>query len=318
MDKSEKVASTDVYRKITEQVLAAIERGTVPWIRPWDASGVEGALAAHRNVSSGKAYRGINMLLLWMAGRNYRSTFWGTYRQWHQLGGRVRRGEKATRVVFFRETLVEDRETGEPRRVLVLREYAVFNAEQIDCVDQAVFAPPPVPPRSRMSGRSVEIDAWFKRIGSRVKIGGTVACYMPAPDYIAMPRPDQFRSANDWYATLAHEHGHWTGHASRLDRALTGWKASPAYAFEELVAELSSAFTCTRLGIPLEKLQHAAYLASWCAGMRDHRTMIVSAASAAQRATDFLLERAGEPELEQPRGAIWVCCSKSFKLSELS
>jgi antirestriction protein ArdC len=305
----------DAYRSITTRMLAALESGTAPWIRPWDAGADEGTFGEHRNVESGKLYRGINTLLLWMAGNAYRSTFWGTFRQWHRLGGRVRRGEKATYIVFFREMLVDDGSADQPRRVPLLRQYPIFNGDQIDGIDPAIIAPPPIQVRPPLSGRDAEIDAWFKRTGSKVRIGGTRAYYMPSRDVIVMPEPDRFRSANDWYSTLAHEHGHWTGHATRLNRNLVGWKASPSYAFEELVAELCSAFTCAGLGIAIEQLQHAEYVASWCAGMREHKTMIVSAASAAQRATDLLLESVGNPQPRLQQATIWVCCSKRLAVT---
>lgn len=306
-------AVPDIYASITTQVLEAMEKGTIPWVRPWDASPDASVFAQHQNVASGKPYRGINTLLLWMAGRCYRSTIWGTFRQWNALGGRIKKGEKATRIVFFQESLVEDKETSEAKRIMVLREYSVFNAEQVGCIDQAVIASPPLPILS-LPDRDPHLDAWFKRVGAIVRIGGAEAFYMQAHDFIAMPDPGRFRSVHDWYATLAHEHAHWTGHATRLDRLLSGWKASPEYAFEELVAELSSAFTCARLGVALGDLQHAQYVASWCRGMQNHKSMIVSAASAAQRATDFLFQLAGEPENRVRKMSMWVCDRDNIRI----
>lgn len=297
----------DVYDAVTSRILTALERGVAPWIRPWDAKDGGAGPGEHRNIASGRGYRGINTLLLWLAGEAYPSRIWGTFMQWRDRGGHVRRGEKATQIVFYRQVPVADESTGKPARAYVLRHYNVFNAMQVEGINWKALEETPLPHREFV-GRDPALDSWVERTGADVRIGGTKACYVPSRDFIAMPAPARFASSEDWYATLAHELAHWTGNAARLDRSLSGWRASPAYAFEELVAEISSAFTCARLSIHLERLQHAAYIASWCAGMRDHKTMIVSAASAAQRATDYLFNAAGEAVHRQAELPQWRCC----------
>jgi antirestriction protein ArdC len=306
--KADDESRIDVYETVTSRILTALERGVAPWIRPWDARDGGAGPGVHRNVATGRAYRGINTLLLWLAGEPYQSRLWGTFMQWRDRGGHVRRGEKATQIVFYRQLAVADERTGERERVYVLRRYSVFNAMQVEGIDGKALEGPRLQPRTDLVGRDPALDRWVERTGADVRVGGTKACYVPSRDVISMPAPARFSTSDDWYATLAHELAHWTGSPARLDRNLSGWRASPAYAFEELVAEISSAFTCARLSIRLDRLQHAAYIASWCTGMRDHKTMIVSAASAAQRATDYLFNAAGEAVSLPAELPQWGCC----------
>jgi antirestriction protein ArdC len=286
----------DVYQVVTDRILASLEKGVAPWVKPWDASNEGNPMSEHANALTGKAYRGVNTLLLWeSAHRNdFQATRWGTFKQWQSIGGSVRKGSKATHIVFWKDYLKEDAVTGEVTKIPVLRSYCVFNQDQVDHVDASKLAGFKRHTFPSLKDRNAAVEAWFGRIGSTIKFSGARAFYSMTTDSITMPIPDRFRSADDFYSTGAHEHVHWTGAASRLDRKLGGFFGSPQYGFEELVAELGSAFVCARLGVNLDRLQHAEYIGSWSRCLKDRKDAIVKAASLAQKACDFLFERAGE------------------------
>lgn len=270
-----------LYDDVTAEVVRQIEAGADQWRMPWQAIADAGEPV---NALTGNAYRGGNHLVLGMvaASRGW-SGYWATYRQWQQLGAQVRRGEKATHGVKWSQ--VEDKATGERRMVPFT--FTVFSADQVD----GWSAPAPMP---RDTPERIEAAAAFlSSLGADVRHGGNRAAYSPSGDYIVLPEVDQFERISDYYSTSAHEHAHWTGHASRLARDLAGRFGSDSYAAEELVAEMSAAFTCARIGISAApRPDHAAYLSSWLRVLRADSSAIFHAASKAQAATDFLFERA--------------------------
>ena len=272
---------TQLYDDVTAEVVRQIEAGAGKWRMPWQAIADVGEPV---NALTGNAYRGGNHLVLGMvaASRGW-SGHWATYKQWQQLGAQVQRGEKATHGVKWSQ--VEDNLTGERRMVPFT--FTVFAADQVD----GWSAPPPMP---RDTPERIEAaDAFLSNLGADVRHGGNRAAYSPSGDYITLPTTEQFERITDYYATSAHEHAHWTGHPSRLARDLVGRFGSHSYAAEELVAELSAAFSCARLGISAApRPDHAAYVASWLRVLRADSSAIFIAASKAQAATDFLFERA--------------------------
>ena len=270
-----------LYADVTSQVVAQIEAGAGQWRMPWHAIADAGEPV---NALTGNAYRGGNHVVFGMVAvaRGW-SGHWSTYKQWRELGAQVRRGERATRGVKW--SRVEDKRTGEDRMVPFC--FSVFSAEQVDGWEA------PAPVVRDTPERIAAADAFFSAIGADVRHGGNRAAYVPVGDYITLPDLDQFERASDYYATSAHEHGHWTGHGSRLARDLSVRFGTDAYAAEELIAELSSAFTCARLGISATpRPDHAAYLASWLRVLRADSSALFHAASKAQAATDYLAERA--------------------------
>jgi antirestriction protein ArdC len=283
----------DVYRKVTDAIINAIEQGVGNWRMPWHTSN-EFAFSPI-NVTSRKPYRGINALCLWSAAqaKGYGCAEWGTYQQWQERKAQVRKGEKATTVVFWKfandakET--EDGETLTSSRLLFTRGYAVFNAAQVDR-----YRPKPETARP-MSERIVCADAFFKAINADVSHGLNRAYYAPATGHIQMPPFAAFGENVAYYSTLAHEHTHWTSHASRCDRQLGKRFGDMAYAAEELIAELGAAFTCAHLGLSTEPREdHAQYINSWLKVLRADSKAIFTAASKAQQATDWMIARAGE------------------------
>jgi antirestriction protein ArdC len=279
---------------VTAQIIEAIEQGVGNWRLPWHTSGR--FAFSPINVVSKKPYRGINTVCLWAAAqaKGYASGEWGTYQQWQDKGAQVRKGEKATLVVFwkFANQAGESRSDGDApisgSRLLFTKGYSVFNAAQVDGYTPKAEAERP------MLERIEQTDAFFKAIGSDVRHGGNQAFYSPAGDYVQMPPFAAFRDAVSYYSVLAHEHTHWTANAARCNLELGKRFGDGAYAAEELIAELGAAFTCAHLGLSTEPREdHAQYLQSWLRVLKADKRAIFTAASKAQQAADWLTQRTG-------------------------
>ena len=286
---------SDVYRKVTDAIINAIETGNVgTWRMPWHTSGRYAFSPI--NVTSKKPYRGINTLCLWAASqaKGYESGEWGTYKQFQERGAQVRRGEKSTTVVFWKWANTttdtqdsEDTKTGS--RLLFTRGYSVFNAAQVD--GYTPKAEPDVP----MPERVESAEQFFPGIGADLRHGGNRAYYSMDGDYIQMPVFGAFHENVAYYSTLAHEHTHWTAKDNRCDRQLGKRFGDMAYAAEELIAELGAAFTLANLGLSTEPREdHSQYINSWLKVLRADSKAIFTAASRAQHATDWLVARAAD------------------------
>ena len=270
---------TSLYASVTAEVVRQIEAGAGNWRMPWHSIAEAGEPV---NASTHNPYRGGNHLVFGMvaAARGWSGT-WATYKQWQSLGAQVRKGEKSTHGVKW--STVEDKATGD--RKLVPFTFSVFAAEQVDGWEAPAKAERDTPERI------AEAERFFDAIGADVRHGGNRAYYAPVADFIGLPDLEQFDDAPAYYSTRAHESAHWTGHASRLARDLSGRFGDDRYAAEELVAELSSAFTCARLGLSMApRPDHAQYLASWLRVLRADTSALFAAASKAQDATDHLAE----------------------------
>ena len=282
----------DVYARVTDQIINAIEQGVGNWRMPWHTSGKFASSPV--NVTSKKPYRGINTVCLWAAAqaKAYERGEWGTYQQWQERGAQVRKGEKATTVVFwkFANSAAETDDGESPKsgsHLLFTRGYSVFNAAQVEGYTPKVDADAP------MLERIEQAEAFFKAVGATVRHGGNQAFYAPVSDHIQMPPFAAFRESLGYYATLAHEHTHWTANAARCDRQLGKRFGDNAYAAEELVAELGAAFTCAHLGLSTEPREdHAQYIQSWLRVLKADKRAIFTAASKAQQAADWLVQRA--------------------------
>jgi antirestriction protein ArdC len=248
------------------------------------------------NVTSRKPYRGINTVCLWAAAqaKGYERGEWATYQQWQERGAQVRKGEKATTVVFwkFAHDSAESEDGDESHRagssrLLFTRGYSVFNAAQVDG-----YAPK-ADTEATLNERIAHADAFFAAVAAEVRHGGNRAYYSPGTDHIQMPPFGAFVDGVSYYSTLAHEHTHWTASAARCDRELGKRFGDNAYAAEELIAELGAAFTCAHLGLSTEPREdHAQYLASWLKVLKADTRAIFTAASKAQQAADWLTHRA--------------------------
>jgi len=285
----------DIYHQITDRVVTAIEAGAPTFEMPWHHP-----VARLRpvNIASGKPYRGVNIVALWVAqlSRGFRTSLWGTYKQWQAHGVQVRKGEKASLVVFYQEMAreVENAATGEIalRKFAVARASCVFNADQVDG-----YTIPKVPVLADQTEVSEHAEQFVAASGARVVHGAGSAYYHPSTDTIHMPQRALFLGSSTstpteaYYATLFHELTHWSGHESRLNRLFGQRFGEHAYAMEELVAELGAAFLCADLGITLEpRPDHAAYLAYWLTVLRADKRALFTAASRASEAAEFLTQ----------------------------
>ena len=285
----------DIYTRVTGQIISSLEAGVKPWTQPGNASHAAGPVSRPLR-HSGETYSGINVLVLWANAmeRGYAAPIWMTFKQALELGGAVRKGEKGSPVVYAGSLsrTEQDDKTGEDvdRTIPFLKSYTVFNIEQIDGLPAHYYAPAQI--EGNPDARVAEADAFFRATGAEVRHGGNSAYYSPGQDFVQMPDFASFRSAHDYYATLAHECTHWTRHKSRLDRSFDQKRFGDAgYAREELVAELGAAFLCADLGLDLrDRDDHAAYIGHWLSVLREDKRAIFQAAAHAQRACDFLHE----------------------------
>ena len=301
---SEQPEIKDIYQRITDKIIAELEQGTRPWLKPWNAAHLEGRVTMPLR-STGEPYRGINVISLWLtaSAMGYQCSHWFTFRQAKELGGSVRKGEKGSPVAFYSTTTAKDadEETGDEtkqREYGFWKGYTVFNGDQCDGLP-ARFFPKPEPITTTTAERIESAERFFSATGGSVKHGGNRAYYSPLTDHIQLPPFETFRDAESYAATKAHEFVHWTGNAARLDRLSPARFGSEDYAKEELVAELGAAFLCADLGItPEPREDHAAYLATWLKRLKDDKRLIFRAASAAQRAADHLHSYQAKPALE--------------------
>lgn len=283
----------DIYSRITNQIIIALESGIKPWTQPWSAAHAAGDVSRPLR-HNGQAYKGVNVLALWASAmeRRYAAPIWMTFKQAIELGAHVRKGETGSPVVYA-DTLTRteaDEATGEDRTQAIpfLKAYTVFNVEQIEGLPAHFYTQAET--TANPDQRIAEADAFFSATAADVRHGGASAYYVIGEDRIQMPMFESFRDAESYYATLAHETTHWTRHSSRLDRDLGRKRfGDEGYAREELVAELGAAFLCADLRLTLEdRPDHASYIGSWLQVLKDDKRAIFEASAHAQRAVDYL------------------------------
>ncbi|TIT00366.1 MAG: DUF1738 domain-containing protein, partial [Mesorhizobium sp.] len=263
--KSGEPPRASLYTEITDRIIADLERGCVPWVKPWGRA--KASLGLPKNAVTGRSYSGINILILWGAviERGYAGQYWLTFWQALWLGGNVRKGEHGTTIVHADRFIPKDEkerareEEAEPRAVPFLKRFTIFNVAQCDGLPEHLYGQPePLPERAIIP----QAEALIRASGADIRIGGDRAFYMPVRDFIQLPPQPAFLDQINYYRTALHELGHWTGHPTRLARDFSGSFGTKAYAREELVAELTAAFTCSTLGIE-PTVRHADYIASW-------------------------------------------------------
>ncbi|PJE26427.1 Antirestriction protein ArdC [Pseudooceanicola antarcticus] len=283
---------TDIYTKVTDKIIADLEKGELTWLKPWSAGHAEGRITRPMR-HNGLPYSGINVLMLWGAALDagFLSPCWMTFKQARELGAHVTKGEKGNQVVYANTlTKTEEAEDGseEERRIPYMKAYTVFNVEQLEGLPEHYYVQPE--PVIDPVGRMDHAEGFFTATGADIRHGGNRAFYSSASDHVQMPHFEMFRAPEAYYATLAHEVTHWTKHRKRLERDFgrKRW-GDEGYAMEELVAELGAAFLCADLTLtPEPGTDHAAYIQSWLKVLKNNKRAIFSAAAHAQRAADFL------------------------------
>jgi antirestriction protein ArdC len=272
------------YEIVTETIIKQLESGVAPWRKPWRTR-------TPVNLVSKKEYRGINIFLLAFQGHG--SRYWLTYRQALSLGGNVKKGERGSKVVFWKidEYRKQNGTTGEieNHKSVLLRYYTLFNAEQCEEID----SPDPVPEICPIEQCESIVHSMSNAPALEQE---AQACYRPLIDTVGMPARSAFHSSEEYYSTLFHELTHSTGHASRVARdGIMNHNpfGSEDYSKEELVAEMGAAMLCGIAGIESQTLGNsAAYVQSWINRLKSDSRLVVSAAAQAQKAADYILGKA--------------------------
>lgn len=273
-----------VYEMMTDRIIAQLEKGTVPWQKPWN-----GTTGLPKNLQSGKVYRGINLFMLGCSG--FASPYWLTFKQCKAKGGSIKAGSKATPVIFWKFLEKENSETGETDSIPMLRYYQVFNVDQcggIEAPDEEEAETIDFQPIEEAENIVKGFKASPKLTHEEAR-----AYYRPCSDMINMPKAETFRTEEEYYSTLFHEMTHSTGHEARLNRkTITDLCpfGSTNYSKEELIAEMGAAFLCGHAGIENKTIDNsAAYIQHWVRKFKDKPKMVVTAAAQAQKAADFIL-----------------------------
>ena len=292
--------TSELYQQVTDRIIAELKEGVPPWVKPWSGQS-KGLNLTPGNVVSGRPYSGINVLILWATAleKGYPTHGWATFQQANQIGASVRKGEKATQVVFVKH-MVKEEEGQEPKKSTMLKAYPVFNIAQLENVPPHYKEAPPPLDEDVTYDNALQL---MKDCGMKVTHGGNTAAYYHNRDEIVMPPYGSFKTEEDYWGTLWHEATHWTGNKKRLSRAFGKRFGDKAYSFEELVAELGSAFTCARLGIPAT-FRSASYIDHWLKILQDDNRAIFTAASYASQAAHYIEEQAhavqeNTPEVER-------------------
>ena len=296
---------TDIRSNITNRIVEALKSGKIPWRKPW--SEVPDPVRLPTNFSSKRAYSGINVPLLWLTEheRGYPVSYWASFQQWRSMGASVKKGEKATGIVFYRQVKkTVERENGETKveSFPLMRTWSVFNIAQVEGEVVEQFKPKPQSDgiETFPAVERTEFDQLVKATNADIRFGFDKAAYYRLPaDYIVMPDEGRFNTFGDFADTLLHELSHWTEH--RL-----GWSGS--YSEGECRSELASAFLSASLNVPNsgDLTNHAAYIQSWIQALENDPKHIFKASAAASKAADFLLSfvRPVDSAVEEEEAAV--------------
>lgn len=286
---------TDVYQKVTDRIIEKLQFGVVPWQRPWEME-----VGAPANLVSKRPYRGMNIFLLSSLG--FGSPYFLSFKQVKELGGSIRKGEKASLVVFSKWIEAKDDkgnimvdEAGIVRRVPILKYYYVFNVLQCEKIPENKIPKHEVMERTFNPIKQAETIVKVMPKRPAILYEEKRAYYSPINDTVHMPKRELFHSDEELYSTLFHELVHATGHESRLKRSGifdSTFYGDNQYSREELVAEMGAAFLCTMSGIENKTIDNSAnYINSWLQRLKNDRKLVVIAAGSAQKACDFILNR---------------------------
>lgn len=288
----------DLYKEVTDQIVTQIKAGVVPWRKPW-AGETAAPLSLPSNGVTGKYYQGVNIPMLWASTEKnqFPTHQWATFQQWKEKDRFVRKGEKGTMIIYY--DTIEREDDGEIKKIPFIKQSFVFNTAQLQDYAPTVETPVPHPLPERLDGA----EQFIKNTGAAITYdGGTRNYYRPATDSIHIVSDDLWTGSPTQtpteakYATIFHELGHWSGHSSRLNREMGKRFGDKKYAMEELVAELTAAFTCADLAITDgPRRDHADYLANWLEVMEGDPRAIFTASSEASKAHAYLKHFSTQP-----------------------
>jgi antirestriction protein ArdC len=292
MNQKNQTSKNDVYQIVTNKIIEQLEKGCVPWKRPWTAAGLP------QNLITRKPYRGINVMLL--VSCNYSQNFFLSAKQAQELGAKIKEGQKAQIVIYWKREEKKDEQTGEIKVESLLRYYRVYNISQCEGLPEDKL--PHVDMQNQPILNCEEIaEGMHKR--PAIQQVEDAAYYHPIHDYVNMPPMKNFLHSEAYYSTLFHELVHSTGHTSRLNRKdLMQMKPfnSEKYSFEELVAEIGSSFLNSLTGIEQKEFQqNASYIQGWLGRLKNDKRLIVAASTMAQKAVDFILDIRHDAQTEK-------------------
>ena len=297
-----KFEKRDLYAEVTQRFVAALKNGAAPWIKPWS----EGGSTAGRptNAVTSREYSGINVTILWTAARasGFERDRWLTFNQAAEAGGHVTRGQKGTLAILYRDYDVQRKdgtgtavfdESGQPMidTIKLIKGFTLFNVEQCSGLTPEILGGQQEPAEAIEWDPCQKVNEMLARHEIEVKHSGDHAGYDPKGDLIRMPPRQAFVSKHGYYSTLLHETSHWTGHPTRLDRpgiAVARSTELDVYAYEELIAEIGSAFLCAELGVRGE-MRHEGYVLSWIKALENDSKAIFTSSAAAWKARSYLL-----------------------------
>ncbi|MDX2277367.1 MAG: zincin-like metallopeptidase domain-containing protein [Hyphomonadaceae bacterium] len=289
-------ARRDIAAEINAKILADLERGVLPWKKPWDGARAGGPIGLPLRVG-GEPYRGMNVVLLWSAAvdAGFRSRYWLTFAQAIKLGAHVRKGERGELVVYYgttTKTRTDDAGEESEDTFRFLKSYVVFNADQIDGLDAHFYAQPAIASILPLAAH----EAWFAKLEiARITTRDT-ACYIPSRDVIGLPPIEVFNTQEDYSATLDHELVHACKAKHRCDRDFSKRYGESAYYVEEICAEVGACQLGAHLGLPPAHLHdHAAYIDHWIKLLKNDRRVFLDAAAKAQASVDWLLAKSPAP-----------------------
>jgi antirestriction protein ArdC len=279
----------DLYAEVSSRIVAELERGAAPWIKPWSATAGQNV---PQNAITNRAYSGCNVILLWLArNRGWSTPRFLTFKQAIEAGGNVRKGEHGTKVYFVKQLRVRERgadadDEADEKIIPMMREYTVFSVEQCQNLPESIVDGKPARVRNPDT-RDDLVDEFLRSTRADMREGQGEAYYAPGDDHISLPRFEAFKGADHFYNIAFHELTHWTGHKSRLDRDLTHRFGERAYAAEELVAELGAAFLCAEFGFDGD-VRNAGYIASWIELLKGDKRAFFTACNRASKAAEYL------------------------------
>lgn len=285
-------ARRDIHQEVTDRIIRQLESGTVPWHKPWNG-GLDRMLGIPKNGTTHNKYRGINILLLWSSAmeQKFPSDEWASLKQWNDKNESIRKGEKGSMIVYY--DTFEKEVDGEKKHIPFLKTSYVFNRSQLASFKEEITPEPTV--TSNPVETIDQLERFVTNTKAVIEHQGGHAFYQPSTDKIVLPPQETFidtpncNATEGYYSTLLHELTHWTGHSNRMDRKFGKKFGDSGYATEELVAELGAAFLCTEFAIQTaDKGNHASYIDHWLKVLKENKHCLITAASEASKACDFL------------------------------